>query len=950
MIKDVANGYGLIVYCPFPHRVHHAHLVRLWRVGVLAHEVGRFYPLPTVYFSLPLHWNDAEHYAGLRIINLKPELAISATAPSRLLAYRLGILASVQSLLCGSECVLVCGSCGLAGEGVFQLDYIALCYYTWIELLNEEKPLIEEMRMRGVSMPEMEAYLWARTAKETNDYIATINDQMPDGGSGLTNQEADDYFAGIDVKDANGDVRVPGMNAAKQNLLEALAKRVDAIVDGNRRLLVAYQLEGQGTVDTWKQTYPNYVPLQRDGMETPMAGPGIGQGFSIKGQETKRRTGSNKNVVDILGNLMEQRAKIITRGEKNRVAQAAYGLAKTNPNAEFWNTDKPEKQKIVQRVNGQDKVVEQVNPMWKARPNVLVSKFVVNGQVEERAVVFNVRNERALRMVEAMKNLDADQLGHVLGVMAKGTRYFASVNTQFNPIFGTINFLRDVQTGMLNLSSTPLKGHKAEIAGHLFSAIRGMTSAMRGNNSGQWAQLYDEFRLQGGVTGFTDMFSGGAEHAEALQKMIDPGKWDKVEKAVFENKLGKFLSAYNTVLENAVRLSTYKVGIDNGLSKAQAARVAKELTVNFNQKGRMATQIGAGYAFFNAAMQGMARMKETMWQDGKPTKAGVQILTGGILIGVAQAIALAAAGFDDEEPPEFVRERNIIIPIGDKKFITIPMPLGFHAIPNIGRVTTEWMLNGFKNPTEAVLKLGGVFMDSFNPLGSSTALQTITPTVIDPIAGIAENKDWSGKNIAKLDRSSLAPTPGYLRSKDTATPWAKGLSYAFNIASGGTDYKKGALSPTPDQIDYLIGQVTGGVGREVSKLVQTVESGFTGEELPPHKIPLAGRFYGDSSGQSGESGKFYAAITRINEHEAELKGLRKEGKADEARSYLKENPEAILVQPANSIELEITKLRSAKREAVKADQKDRVKLIEQKITSRMRTFNERVKKAEVRAQ
>lgn len=60
------------------------------------------------------------------------------------------------------------------------------------------------------------------------------------------------------------------------------------------------------------------------------------------------------------------------------------------------------------------------------------------------------------------------------------------------------------------------------------------------------------------------------------------------------------------------------------------------------------------------------------------------------MLGAMQALALAAAGFDDDEPPDFVRERNIIIPIGGKKYITIPMPLSFHAIPNIGRITTEW--------------------------------------------------------------------------------------------------------------------------------------------------------------------------------------------------------------------------------------------------------------------
>jgi hypothetical protein len=64
------------------------------------------------------------------------------------------------------------------------------------------------------------------------------------------------------------------------------------------------------------------------------------------------------------------------------------------------------------------------------------------------------------------------------------------------------------------------------------------------------------------------------------------------------------LSDYNTTMENAIRLAAYKVGLDKGMSKEQAASLAKNLTVNFNKKGQISNQMGAWYAFFNAAVQG----------------------------------------------------------------------------------------------------------------------------------------------------------------------------------------------------------------------------------------------------------------------------------------------------------------------------------------------------------
>ena len=148
-----------------------------------------------------------------------------------------------------------------------------------------------------------------------------------------------------------------------------------------------------------------------------------------------------------------------------------------------------------------------------------------------------------------------------------------------------------------------------------------------------------------------------------------------------------WLSDYNEAMENATRLSVYKVARDQGLTKKQAASLGKNVTVNFNRKGLVGAQMGAMYAFFNAAMQGTARMYETI-----KSPAGKKIMAGGVMLGVIQALMFKVAGWDDEEPPQFVRERSLLIPTSGGSYIQIPMPLGFNAIPNIGRIFTEWTL------------------------------------------------------------------------------------------------------------------------------------------------------------------------------------------------------------------------------------------------------------------
>ena len=123
-------------------------------------------------------------------------------------------------------------------------------------------------------------------------------------------------------------------------------------------------------MDGWAGMFQHYIPLMREDKE---GGMGIGQGFSVKGRETKSRTGSTRKVVDILANIASQRERLIVRGEKNRVTQALVGLAQANPNPEFWEvrSEAPTERVFDQRTGV---VVERPDPLFKSRENVVVTK------------------------------------------------------------------------------------------------------------------------------------------------------------------------------------------------------------------------------------------------------------------------------------------------------------------------------------------------------------------------------------------------------------------------------------------------------------------------------------------------------------------------------------------------------------------------------------------------
>jgi hypothetical protein len=820
-------------------------------------------------------------------------------------------------------------------------------------LKSSLEPLIEDMRMRGVQMADFEEYLWARHAEERNIQIAKINPDMPDGGSGMKTSEAKAYLAGLTPEN--------------KKAYEALATHIDAINKQSRQVLINYGLESADTIAAWEGAYKHYVPLMREDMDAGF-GNGTGQGFSVKGNSAKRATGSNRAVVDIIANMAQQFEKNVIRGEKNRVSTALVGLAKLNPNDEFWKVDTPPTIKTV--VNGQ--VETRVDPNYKSRDNVVVARIPDKlGKIQERAVVFNQFDERSVRMAASLKNLDQDQMGELLTSAASITRYFASVNTQYNPIFGVLNIVRDVQGSLLNLSVTPLKDKKTEVLKNIMPALAGIYKDVRSvrktgkASSTQWASLWEEFQKEGGQTGYRDMFKNAKDRSNAIERALDPEWWTKTKigkvisingnlalpESVFFDKAIKpifdWLSDYNETLENATRLAVYKVAKDNGLSKQQAASLGKNISVNFNRKGEMGRQIGSLYAFFNASVQGTARISETMFtnNDGKVSlsKAGKKILAGGLMLGAAQAVMLAMAGFDDDEPPEFVRDRNIIIPIGNGKYTSIPMPLGFNAIPNFGRITAEWAMSGFTDTSDRMVHILNMLLDVTNPIGNAgLSMQTLAPTVLDPVAALAENKDFTGRPIAQKDFNSLDPSPGFTRAKDTASAISKGISYYLNELTGGTEFKPGALSPTPDQIDYLIGQATGGVGREYMKAEQTATAIATGEDLPSYKIPLLGRFYGDTGGSSAQGGLFYKNIQIMNEHENEIKGRRKAN--GDVTEYRKENPEASLIPRAKFAYKTVSDLRKRQRELIeKGADKTRIKLINDRITARMTEFNNLVK-------
>lgn len=718
-----------------------------------------------------------------------------------------------------------------------------------VEALHKEsvEPILAKIAVAGknagVTMDDVNLYLHARHAPERNAAMKAINPDMKNNEalSGMSDQEAAKVMRDFTA-------------AGKDKALALIARDVDQLLNDTRTGLVADGLEDAGVVQAWESAYKHYVPLQRD---IGSSGTPKGMGFSVRGPESKRAVGSNKEVVNILANIVTQAETAAIRAEKATVGRSLLAMARQYPNPEFWKVDiAPTKP----RINKDTGLVERnaVDPLYQTADNVIM----VKDYGQEHFIVFNQKNERAVAVAKAMKNLDIAPMNKILEVANKGTRFLASLLTQRNPLFWLTNFARDIQGAMLNLEGTDAEGLQREVMGNLPNAFKGMHALVRGEGKGQWARYANDMKEAGGTTGYMQAFENSDARMKDLEKEVAKMQQGKADPRRLARMTLEFVDDYNDIIENAVRLSVFQAARDNGVSTTKAASIAKNITVNFNRKGNLTPPINALYMFFNASVQGTARLAQSVLTS-KTAAAAV----GGIAIMGFLLDALNRAMSDDDEEtgrnrydliPEFDKSKNWIImnPMRPGEYVKVPLPLGPHVFHNAGRLLSDAVFRDDpRNAAEYGWSMAGVFLDAFSPLGAASSVgQLIAPSVLDPVLQVTENKSFTGAPVYKsADRfGKTDPKPAYTRYFESTPDVWKGASRMLNDVSGGDKDKPGAINLEPDILKHVFYTMTGGPGRTLDQAIDATQAGARGKDLTVNRVPLASRFYGANDDQQRE--------------------------------------------------------------------------------------------------
>lgn len=779
-------------------------------------------------------------------------------------------------------------------------------------------------------------------------------------------QNVKDYAEALDklktlrlVKPFNGDnTALSGMSNDKAKAILAKADKdgtrakldkvsaiVDAITARTRQIYVDGGLEKADAINAWNQKYEHYVPLHRD----EVAGhtmPKVGQGFNIRGKESKRATGSTKQVTDILAHVVAQHEAAIIRSEKAKVDRALFQFASNHPDTSLWTLDDAPKLRTVDPVSGF--VVERVDPTYKNRPEVLTLK--IDG--EEHTITFNAQNQEAMRLAASMKNLSSQELGEVTQLVGRITRFLATMNTTMNPVFVARNFMRDMQTTYVNLSDTALAQKKAEVFRDIPAAIKGMWNLSRGKGNSQWAKYAQEFKAAGGQTGWMDHYKDIGTRADALKKELAAMKPGKLNMTRRTGKAWlKLIEDANNAVENGARLAAYVNARRSGLSEGKAAQLAKNLTVNFNARGAKSVELNAWYMFMNASIQGSARLIKAMG-NRQVRKIVAGIVLSGFLMDI---MARSMAGDDDEDGendydqlPEHTKAMNFVFMVGGQP-VTVPMPYGYNFFASAGRKVSEMIFRENYSPVKSAADLAAVFLDAFSPVGQAgSALQFAAPTVADPFVQWAENKNFAGNPLRK-DQNQFGPAhPEYqMGFRSTSAP-AKWLAEALNDTTGGNEVRPGFININPAFFDFTVSSILGGAGRTYLQITSAPLKALGDDEIQAREIPFANIFVGARPEYQTER-KYFEAVGDVELADKELRTYLQKGDIEMVREIRQEHGQLLrLRESAKATKELLARLRKRDHALDKEDLPNKAQLrreIEERKREVMSRFNKKYQEA-----
>ena len=630
---------------------------------------------------------------------------------------------------------------------------------------------------------------------------------LKEAGSGMTNEQAQEIIDNVE-------------KSGKKELFDKYTKEFrEKVIKPALDDKLKYGLIDQELYDKLQNQYKNYVPLQVvEKAMTKRAG-GAGTGASVKGRDIFKAKGSDlykytDRYNPIFSSMFEYQ-NTVARGERNQAAQALINLAELDKNNEIFEVHKPKYTAILDS-NGDIKY------MLPTTSQKLINDSV-ELKVDGKPVYVEVK-DKAMR--DALQNQGIQRGIRGLYIVNSWIR---STATLMNPNFLITNFLRDYQSALINIQSEikdlDIKNVTGQIANpkNLKSAGKGIIQDSKGKYDSEWAKLAKEYRDSGGKVSWFQKETL-EEYVDSLRKDIEKiNKGEKMYTAAL-NKLGNTLMLAQSVVEQSVRLSTFKALKDAGVSTEEAARAAKNITVNFENKGTWGGLMDSLYLFATAGLSGTVRMATSL----SKSKTARTIAGGMFAYGILEAALNSHLGGDDDDDEKIddgIKERNFVLvnPKDSKQEpLLLPMAYGLNVFKYAGNLTYD-VATGRKDATKATSKMFMTIYNQISPLQGPTLSQAVAPTAFDPFVQQSENKNFFGAPI-KPEQPKFGPKKKesdlYFESVRTESLWT---AKKLNEWTGGSAMEKGYVDISPEILDHYYDALGGGTGKFIADV------GYTGK-------------------------------------------------------------------------------------------------------------------------
>jgi hypothetical protein len=617
----------------------------------------------------------------------------------------------------------------------------------------------------------------------------------------------------------------------------------------------------------------------------------------------------------LVANVFTQNQNAILRAERNKVGQSLLRLLRADPNKTTAYAEVL-KRAPTMRASVDGTMRDVPDPRAYNDPDILVVKE------DGKEVFVRFRDERVAGAMNGKNGFSPTTGASLTSAMQTVNRYLANINTSYNPEFFITNMFRDLSTAGVNINQYEMEGLTSDAIRNVKSALVGIKRVIRnGDETSEWAKIYKDFVAAGGQNA-TNQFNTLADELSNIQGILGDisesgarGQWAAVKNSFIGKKTGSLLNLvenYNTVVENGIRVATYKALIDRGVSKQRAAQAARNVTVNFAKGGDYRQLMGAWYLFYNASLQGSFALLNAAVRSPKVRKMWAGIMVAGLL--QDQLNAMLSDEDEDGEKiydkiPQYVLEHNFILPdvfgITDRSYISIPMPYGLNMAHNLGRAVSRAARGGY-DAGEATSTIFGTIGDTLNPIGGAESwANLVAPTVADPFIDILENEDFADKPIYKeglpFDRT---PAPASQLYWSTTSPSAVWITNNLNAITGGNEVRPGFVDWSPDVVDFWFEFATGGVGRFVQRIAElpfkVADEGLSDEVA--RDIPFFRKIVGSVS-EREDMGSYIEGAKAVLTAGEELKRAREVGDAAWAKETIQRyGKELRLVGPIKSLE------------------------------------------------